>query len=305
MAVDLEQLSRERIYRTQAPCTRVLADMQQLREVDAIKEKKEAVTYLVGCGSLVLGAFAGFFGLVTLGASDLGSVLLLGALLLIVVGIIAFVMRSRHAKLDLENRRYELVSRLVKMLQADTAPQAPVTLEIDLRDGTHPAKFFGEGKTPSGWQAKSYIDRWLSLQSRLVDGTHLRLEMIERTDKRTRTRRGSSGRTKLKSRTVSDALVRVRLQVKTEKYQHLGRLGARARDAVRLPAGARLKSFSVEPDRVDLTVLITDPWGVENTPPHENTLQKVNAVQVVAMSLLSLYQVLNLSRAIDKKAAHA
>ncbi|WNG39575.1 hypothetical protein F0U61_42320 [Archangium violaceum] len=300
MAVDLEQLSRERIYRTQAPCTQVLADMQQLREVDDIKEKKEAVTYFVGCGSLVIGAFAGFFGLFTLGASGLSSVLLPGALILLVVGIVAFVMRAQHAKLDLENRRYELVSRIVKMLQADTAPQAPVTLEIDLRDGTHPAKFFSEGKTPSGWQAKSYIDRWLSLQSRLVDGTHLRLEMIERTDKRTRTRRGSSGRTKTKTRTVSDALVRVRLQVKTEKYQHLGRLGAHARNAVRLPKGTRLKSFSVEPDRVDLTVLISDPWDVK-----ASSAMQVNAVEVVAMSLLSLYQILNLSRAIDKKAAHA
>lgn len=302
MAVDLERLSTERIYRAQASCTQVLEDMRQLREVDTSSEKKEAWAHTVGCGTLVIGGFAGFFGLATMGASDVSPVLLPVAPVLIIVGIIAMVMRSHHARFNLENRRYELVSRLLQLLQADTAPEEPLDVEMDLRPGTHPAKFRIEGKTSSGWKVKSYIDRWLSLQGRLLDGTHLRLELTERIDERTRTRRGSSGKMKTKSRTVSDALVRVRLQVKPEKYPHLGRLGARARQAVQLPRGARLKTLSVEPDRLTLTVLVSDPWVTGHEPQWQKD-RGVNAIRVVAMSLMSLYQLLNLSRALDKKAA--
>lgn len=302
MAVDLERLSTERIYRAQAPCTQVLEDMRQLREVDTRSEKKEAWAQTVGCGTLVIGGFAGFFGLATIGASNASSFLLPAAPVLLIVGIIALVVRGQYARLDLENRRYELVSRLMQLLQADTAPEEPLDVEMDLNPETHPAKFSLEGKTSSGWKVKSYIDRWLSLQGRLLDGTQLRLEMTERIDERTRTRRGSSGKMKTKSRTLSDALVRVWLQVKPEKYPHLGRLGARARQAVQLPKGARLKTLSVEPDRLTLTVLVSDPW----VTGHESQWKQdrgVNAIQVVAMSLMSLYQLLHLSRALDKKAA--
>jgi hypothetical protein len=221
-----------------------------------------------------------------------------GCVLLFVVSLAAFLLRALSSRLDLENRRYELVTRLVRLLQADTAPQEPMTVELDFRPATHSDKFSGESATANGWTVKSYVDRWLSLQTRLLDGTHLRVEMLERTGKRSRSKRSSSGRYKTKYKTLSDALVRVRLQVKPEKYQHLGRLGARARDAVKIPLGSRLKSLSVEEDRLEMTVLMKGTWGVEN----ERT--QVNAVQVMAMSLLSLYQLLNLSRALDKKAAH-
>jgi hypothetical protein len=221
-----------------------------------------------------------------------------GGVLLAVAGVVAFLLRALFSRLNLENRRYELVTRLVRLLQADTAPQEPMTVELDFRPATHSDKFAGEGTTRTGWSVKSYVDRWLSLQTRLLDGTQLRVEMFERTSKRSRTRPSRSGKLKTKYRTVSDALVRVRLQVKPEKYQHLERLESRSWDAVKIPLGTRLKSLAVEEARLEMTVLMKGAWGVENEPV------EVNAVQVVAMSLLSLYQLLNLSRAIDKKAAH-
>ena len=53
MAVDLEQFSQEPIYRAQAPCARVLEDLQQLREPDNAREQKPpgvqgAVQFLEG-----------------------------------------------------------------------------------------------------------------------------------------------------------------------------------------------------------------------------------------------------------------
>lgn len=303
--VDVDKFSQERVYRTQAPGSQVLRDLDFLRGLDAHHEKLESRMAWAGGGAFV--AAVALF-VVAFNTNDwenptLHPVALWGSVLLVITGIAVFIVRSRYGRLNLENRRYELVTRVVKMLQADTAPQEPMTVELDLCPATHSDKLADTGKTRTGWDVKSYVDRWLSLQARLMDGTHLRVEMTERTDQRSRTKRSRSGKYKMKSKTLSDALVRVRLQVKPEKYQHLERLGARARGAVRLPRGTRLKSLSVEKDRLDMTVLLDDPWGTENAP-QRNTLPTVNAVQVVAMSLLSLYQLLNLSRALDKKAAH-
>lgn len=300
MAVDVDQFSQERVYRTQAPGSQVLRDLDFLRTLDAHHEKLQSRVGRAGWAAFIT---AVVFFVVMLNTNDwehpwLHNGALAGSALLVIAGTGAFVLYSRYGRLDLENRRYELVTHLVQMIQADTAPQERMTVELDLNPATHAGKLAGTGKTRTGWDVKSYVDRWFSLQGRLLDGTHLRVEMIERVDERSRTKRSRSGKHKLKTRTLSDALVRVRLQVKPEKYQHLGRLASRSRDAVRLPRGTRLKSLSVDEERLEMTVLLDDPWSAENAPP------KVNAVQVVAMSLLSLYQLLNLSRAIDKKAAH-
>jgi hypothetical protein len=298
--VDVDKLSRERVFRTHAPGSQVLRELDFLRNLDAHHEKLESRMAWAGGGAF-LAAVVLFIVLVNTDHWEhptLYTVAQWGSVLLVIAGIALFILRSRYGRLNLEDRRYELVTRIVKMLQADTSPQEPMTVELDLSPATQAGKLTGRGKTRTGWDVMSYVDRWLSLQARLMDGTHLRVEMTERTDKRSKTKRSRSGKYKTKSKTLSDALVRVRLQVKPEKYQHLERLESRSWDAVRIPVGTRLKSLSVEQDRLDMTVLVDDPWAAEHAPPC------VNASQVVAMSLLSLYQLLNLSRAIDKKAAH-
>lgn len=299
MAVD--KFSQERVYRTQAPGAQVLAELDNLRGLDARHEQRESWASRVGCGSFI-GAVVLFFVVGLNGRWEdpsLEAAALWSILLLVVTGIVAYVLRSRFARFNLENRRYELATRLVEMVQADTAPQEPLTLEMDLEPTTHPRKFTGEGKTRAGWNVKFHADRWLSLQARLLDGTRLHVEVTERTDVRSRSKISASGKLKTKRKILSDMLIRVRLQVKPEKYPHLGRLGARAREAVRLPRGSSLKSLSVQEDRLDITSYVDGPWDVKH-----DTYQ-VNAVHLLALTLLSLYQLLNLSRALDKKAANS
>jgi hypothetical protein len=219
--------------------------------------------------------------------------------LLFGTSIFSFVRHSRYKRLNLENRRYELVTRVLELLRADIAPTEPVTLRLDLRPETAADKLRGEGTTRSGWGVKHYIDPWLGIEGRLLDGTHFSLEMIERIDMRHRSRTNARGKTKSKTRRLSDALLRIRLRVKPSRYQHLGRLAPRAKGAVQLPQGARLKGLRVGEDRIDLAVLLDEPWA-----PGEPAPLSMNGARVVAMSFLSLYQLLNLSRALDKKAVH-
>lgn len=308
MAVDVEQLSKELIYRAQAPCARVLEELRQLGELDTLKEKQQSQALTVSVATLGGGLSALYVGFSTLGRVFGAQQLLSwsGAALLLVSSV-AFVIRTRHRRLNLENRRYELASHVVGLLQADISPEEPVTLELDLRPDTHSDKYRDESKTPSGWTVKHYLDPWLSLQGRLLDGTHLRLEMAERVQLRKRTKTNFRGKTKFQSKRLSDALLRVRLRVKPERYQHLRRLGSQAKGAVQLLKGTRLKALTLEADRVDMTLLLESPWLAVREPRPDSgrtSTDPLDGPRVVAMALLSLYQILNLSRALDKKAVH-
>jgi hypothetical protein len=105
-------------------------------------------------------------------------------------------------------------------------------------------------------------------------------------------------------------LLRVRLRVKPERYQHLERLGSQAQGAVQILKGTQLKALTVEADRVDMTLHLGTPWIAGNEPrpsPGSSSTgpAPLNGQRVVSMALLSLYQILNLSRALDKKAVHS
>jgi hypothetical protein len=308
LAVDVKRFREELVHSTRTSCTQLLEDLRFLRDLDANKEKLQARTSKVGWSSLALAGILTFTGLILLMPIPAA------------VSIGAFVLHSRHKRLNLENRRYELVSRVVELLKADISPSEPVQLRIDLRPETHDKKLRGESKTRTGWDVKHYIDPWLTVEGRLLDGTHFRLDMTERIDVRSRWKKTSRGKTKHKSKRLADSLLRVRLRVKPERYQHLARLGPRAKGALQLPPGTRVKGLDVKEDRVELAVLLDSPWTpTAEVPPPQlkkapmktlvnrapvNTAQ-VDGSRVVAMSFLSLYQVLNLSRAIDKKAAHS
>ena len=307
MAVDVDQFSKEPIYRASLPCTQVLEDMQWLGELDDLKEKQQARASAVGSGTLAAGVLCLFVGFFLLGGAGMAAVLGWAGAVLALVGITALVMRSRYERLNLENRRYQLASRVVGLLQADISPDEPVTLELDLRSETHPDKYQNESRTPSGWKVRHFLDPWLSLQGRLLDGTHFRLEMTERIQLRNRTKTTPRGKTKSKNKRLSDSLLRVRLRVKPERYQHLGRLGSRAKGAVQMITGTRLKDLTVEPDRVDMTLHLGAPWIATNEPrpsPGSTSPSPLDGPRVVATALLGLYQLLNLSRALDKKAVH-
>jgi hypothetical protein len=307
LAVDVKQLSNERIYRAQAPCAQVLEDLQQLGELDRTQEQKHGWAHIIGIGLLLGGVLVGVLGLASpTEESGLSPVAWVG-LLLLVASIVSFIISALHKPLKLEKRRYGLAAHTVRLLQADISPDEPVTLHIDLRPETHPSKFQNDSRTRTGWQVKHYVDPWLSFQGRLLDGTHFRLDMTERIDMRSRTKRNARGKTKHQNRRVADALVRVRLRVKPERYQHLGRLGSRAEGAVQLLEGTRIRDLSVDPDRIDLTLVVDFSWILAEPAPRRFYTQpeEVNGVRVVATAFLSLYQILNLSRALDKKAVYS
>ena len=128
MAVDVNQFSNEPIYRATVPCPQIIEDLQQLKEIDALKEKQQARATKVGTLMLAAGVLCLFVGFMMMDGEGAGMPLAWAGTALAIVGIGAFIVRANHQRLNLENRRYELTSRLVGLLQADIAPGEPVTL---------------------------------------------------------------------------------------------------------------------------------------------------------------------------------
>jgi hypothetical protein len=121
---------------------------------------------------------------------------------------------------------------------------------------------------------------------------------VRRKTVRYKNRKGqSSTKTKETSRTRS--IVRLRLRVKPNRYRHLERIKAEAPRAVRLPEGADRPKLTVTADSLSLRARVGDGWAGDPLPVAGGP-KKPNATHVVAMMFLSLYQILNLSRAMDK-----
>ena len=154
---------------------------------------------------------------------------------------------------------------------------------------------------------KYYEDPWLHLRGRLLDGTTYDLTVIERFQVRSRWKRGRSGKMKHKTKTKSATVVVLRLKPKAAKHAYLQRLASDARNAVQLPGWVQLRDLGVADGLLVLKVGTKTVWSVPdhpNKPSKRGQAPKTevphNGQQMTAMMFLSLYQVLNLSRAISK-----
>jgi hypothetical protein len=296
VAFDIDRLRSERVYSTRAPARGVKEDLERLRRIDAeMGEKKQAWSRRsLACTGL---AVASFFGLFLPIIEAVGFLLLVMALGAGAVGmVVCFVLSLRYKGLDLEDRRYELVARLLHRLRKDIPPDEPVTVELDFRPVDDERHLTGKGKVRD-WDTRSFAQRWLSLQVRLTDGTHLRIGMEERLVLLRRTRRNPRGKLKVKNKQKGAALLHVQLRVKPERHPHLARLGARARAAVRLPERTSLRRLEVAEDGLGLRARMPRDWVARDDVKSPSR----DAPRTAVMALLSLYQVLNYSTTLRKQ----
>ncbi len=296
VAFDFDRFRFERVYRTTAPVPVVMADLGGLRSFDAemaLRQKAWSLRAHI-CGYSALAAGIGAFFLLS---TDFSGLAFLLVAVLFVAMLVCNGISSRFLKLDLQNRRYELVARLLQRLRKDIAPDEPVTVELDFRPTTDKENLADRGSAGE-WKTESFVQRWLTLQVRLMDGTHLRLGMEERLQLRRRTRINPRGKYKTKNKQKGTALLHVQLRVKPEHHPHLARLEARARQAVRLPEYVSLVKLEVAEDRLSLRSGLPLDWeAADRVSP-----VSCDAPKAAVMSLLSLYQVLNYSTALRKQA---
>lgn len=199
---------------------------------------------------------------------------------------------------DALNRRPELVLRVLRRIKDDLAPGTPVRLR--LRPDPRP-----EGPGSSYYDLKllqknvpDVLDPWLQLETRLADGAHLRLSAVERRRVKVSNRRPDGTPRRTRSKEYDTLFLEARLRVKAKRHPGLATLSEDdAREAVRLPPGAKLQRLRVTGERLLLRIRLEESWlphvpkdatGEASTAP--------DASRAVTMMLLSLYQMLHLAR---------
>ncbi len=292
-------------------CQLTAADIQsgvaEIRQLDKRSERNRSR----GCMMAVLGiagVFGGFF---------LAGILNMPALLLVPLGSLVLTIWSIgvsliNRKTDFENRRYELVAKVVQLLSKDMSPDAPFDLALNLLPQDDKSKYVRDGKA-GRWNVKHYHDPWLVLEGRLLDGTKFSIHAAEKHQARSCRKRGRSGKMKFKSKSKNSSEMTLYLKVKSEKYPQLATLGESAQGAVQIPIWAAIKSLDVTEESLNLRVTTPTAWTVEPPPlrdlsndsgskkpkPRSNT--SAEGSELVMSMFLSLYQILNLARAISKR----
>lgn len=195
---------------------------------------------------------------------------------------------------DDPRRRPELVLRVLRRLRADLAQGTPVRLRLR----PHPrTKGPGSSTFPLTFRKTAppdQLDPWLQLETRLRDGAHLRLTAVERRKVKVSNVGPNGPRRRTKIKEYDTLFLEARLRVKAKRHPRLATLSEdRAREAVRLPPGAKLHRLRIRGERLRLRIKLDETWRpvIPKDAP-----EAPDASRAVTMMLLSLYQMLHLAR---------
>lgn len=280
----IEQLSRSRTFRGQLTSKQLSQSLAELEVLDKTSEQKQlygSLTAVAG-GAAMVGAFILINGQSWM--PYLGWLLGVAGLAGFVWGLIS---RSKAASTDFEDRRYQLLGSLHRLMSVDMAPDASVDLWLDLQPVDQKGKKVNSGRAGI-WNVDYYEDSWLNLTGKLLDGSRLTLTLTEKYQYRHRKKRSASGKIKHKSKTKTGVQAVVSLKSKEEKYPVTKKLAKQVRGAVQLPRAVNVKRLSVQKGVLMLKAATKGDWTVNS------------ASHLLSQMMLSLYQVLNLSRRIDK-----
>jgi hypothetical protein len=223
-----------------------------------------------------------------------GCVVGLAGLILLITAI---SRKFVHKRMDVENRRYELAAELLRYLSKDMAPDAVLDGTIDFRAHNHKNKLQRSDKVGL-WNAKFFVDPWMTLTGRLLDGTKFTITMIQKHQDRHRTKRSASGKTKHKYKTKASSEAIVALRIKPHRYPEVAALSGSVHPAtIRLPPGIQVKAFDANNESLTLRTTTTNNWKVY---PRDQREKSDDGVQWIAMQLMCLYGLLNNAKKAQK-----
>jgi hypothetical protein len=292
----VKRLEKSLVYSTEATTEQIREDIDRLRTFDVEHEQLQRKGKL-----LIAGGVAGIAGGVAAGLLGSGSVaiVVLGVLLGATGAVLAIAgiwLTLRHGRLNLENRRYEVLSGLMRLLAADIAPDEIVGVKVDFRPHTARGKLVQKGKV-SYWNVDYYVSSWFELRGRFVDGTKFSLAVIEKCQQRHGTKRSASGKLKHKRKSKSASEAVLKMRIKDKRYQRLQEAAKNIHSAVKLPPYARVKSVGATQDALSLTVSIGhSPWDVGSNEKKQARAR----VDLAAAMFMSLYEVLHSAKTIEQ-----
>ncbi len=240
-------------------------------------------------------AAAGLFYFFGLSLVDIPRLPLIALLVLPLVAMAAFLWGYyHHSRLNLEDRRYELMHELLPMIGRDLARDDPLELQLDLAPADDSRKLIDTSVML--WTVRLYADPWLQLSGRLLDGTRFSLIWTDKVKTKTRVKRKGQ----VKKKRTSKCSIALHLKVKADKHPRLQALASNAAKAVQLPQGTQLNRIDVSPNSLSIKVTPDEDWS-SCAAEQDATNMGTRGVEIIARMFLSLYQILSLARELRKR----
>src|SRR5690606_17673951 len=162
-------------------------------------------------------------------------------------------------------------------------PAEPLSLSLDLRPPNGRAKLVGTKKLAVfGGAARigRFVDPWLSLRGRLLDGTRFQLSLVQTTTVKNVVK---GRKNKFKTKTKSKDRAALELRLKPSKVPGLAAIASKGAGAVQLAYDAQVRRFQGAADRLALEVAFT-PRGLDEQS------WVLSRRQAIVQMFLGLYQ---------------
>lgn len=220
MAV-MEHFNQTLVYARSGTPAEVRSDLEILAQFDAEAERQSKYWGRragVGCGTMVLGIIAAFTAF-NMEFIPVG----IGAIAVIVIALAAAIYcginYGKWSARDIENRRYQLLTKLVDHLSCDMARDSTLEVRLDGNSYHKPEYLHAPDGGVISTDSAAYRLPWLTLSGELLDGHRFSIQatqFVKRKEKRKR-----------KYTKVKEALterVDIEVRCKTQKYARFNEL---------------------------------------------------------------------------------
>ncbi len=323
MTVDLAKLSTSSRYSITASTDQILADLDQLEQIDKFAEEKRKFYGLIQVAAWTATAIGLIGGLVLF---DTGTTLIplviTASALALVTALWARSSLKPFAKLDLPDYRYLVLRKMLQMLSRDAGLLRDFTVHLNFVQPAEATKVFPHPYRPN-WRVRVYYDTWLILRGKLLDGSRFKLTLTERSVDHCGRNINNKERTKPRTKGLE---IRLKVTCPQDRYQTLANF-EQVPPQIKLSPGIQLRYFRIMGNTIRLRLSIT-AWtplrlmAAEELKRKLQTLtnnqalrqalgsvapedtQQVNRLyQGVTLAFLNVYQLLNLVRVTSKQAS--
>lgn len=290
MAINLTTFAKDLTYQADTSVNQIFKDLKELEEIKQLAGEKVAYFSTLAGGiwlGIVLIVIGLFFAFSTALTNWIGFGYFLLAVL-IVPAIFCSIKWNYYYKLTMWDDRYELPKKILSMVNRDRTPNSNVKIQIHFTPSGELGKKIQTipHARKRGWKIDIFEDKWLTIEGVFVDSTNFCLTATELN----RRAYGTNARGKSKSKNKPKGTeINLKLSFPSKKYGSIHIIQKAAPEAVKLPAGAKLKRMKVTSKAIDLTV---------KTP---QILNQEQMYQTITMMFLSLYQVLNFAKILSRK----
>ncbi len=242
-SASLADLQRTLVYKTTSSPASIRDDLARVKALDKDAEAKQRIWTGVAIVSLIIGVFCTFALFATGGIRE-QPIFLFGILPLFAIAAVGFVMMVKYGRLNLDDRRYSLVSQLLRYLATDMGRAGLLDLRIDFN--SYQQRRY---QTSRAGGATSYAVPWLALKGTFADGSRFRLSVTQVVKRKERRKRKYT-----KVKVAAREKVRLTVLASTKRYTGLERMERLLRGAQQ-PPGMQLCKVGASANRIDILAM--------------------------------------------------